>query len=99
MINSSRGSISVFFSDAFDFVETEPVVRLSYFTKVDNEFMGFLYYFGCFDEDVTLSFGDSEYQIFTFVIMNFDFKASIQEPRGNFCGIKLSNIIERDIDS
>ena len=80
-------------------MEAEPVVSFCDFAEVDDEFVRFLYDFGCFDEHVALRFGYGEYQVLAFVVMDFDFEASVEEPGGNFGGIELSDVIERDIDS
>lgn len=80
-------------------MEAEPVVSFCDFAEVDDEFVWFLYDFGGFDEDVALGFGYGEDQVLAFVVVDFDFEASVEESGGNFGGIELSDVIEGDVDS
>jgi hypothetical protein len=80
-------------------VETEPVVALGYFAKTDDEFVGLLGDFGCFHENVALSFGDGEDPVFAQVAKYFDLEAAIQETGSDILWWNCANIIEGDVDS
>lgn len=76
-LNTIYRSISVFFSNALDFMQTEPVIRFSDFTQTDDKFVILLRNFGDFDKHGTLGLGDSENPVFALVVVYLDFEAAV----------------------
>lgn len=93
------GSISVFFADALDLVEAEPVVGLCHFREADDEFVGFLGHFAVLGEDEALGLGHSEDPVLALVVVDADLEGSVEEARGDFVSRDVSDVVQRDVDS